>query len=137
MNEIHFSDGQKPACGGTGQAVLDTQKVTCPKCQVIIEREAQAKNDPIVRCTIFNRDLKEGQDFNFRYEGVDYHGISGVPHRIPRSVAEHLNSREYPIKSYKEKQESGHSNVVVGTYRRFMVQIHEVLDAPTKAPKKT
>lgn len=127
--DIHFSDGRKPACGGTGRAVLDPQKVTCVKCQATINRKAQAKKDPIVKCTIFNRDLKKNQDFNFRYEGVDYHGISGAIHRIPKSVAEHLNTLEYPIKEYKEDQESGRSNVAVGTYRRFIVQIHEEIKA--------
>jgi len=131
MNEIHFSDGEKPACGAEGAAVADVQNVTCKKCQLIIEAEARRKKDPIVRATIFNMDLKPGQDFNFTFEGKHYHGISGEVHRIPKSVATHLKNLSYPVKEYKEGRESGQSMVVTGTYHRFMVNIIEEMDVPT------
>lgn len=129
--DIHFSDGEKPACGAEGQAVADEQNVTCKKCQLIIDAEARKKKDPIVRATIFNQDLKPGQDFNFNYEGASYHGISGAIHRIPKSVAMHLKNLSYPVKAYKEGQESGQSIVLVGDYHRFMVNIIEEMDART------
>ena len=127
--DIHLSDGEKPACGGEGQAVADAQNVTCKKCQVIIDAEAARKNDPIVRATIFNQDLKAGQDFNFSYEGRPYHGVSGAIHRIPKSVAMHLKNLNYPVKAYKDRQESGQSVVVVGKYERFIVNIIEEMTA--------
>ena len=127
--DIHFSDGENPACGAEGQAVADAQNVTCKKCQVIIDAEAARKNDPIVRATIFNQDLKPGQDFNFTYEGCHYHGISGAIHRLPKSVAMHLKDLSYPVKAYKDGQESGQSMVVVGDYHRFMVNVIEEMNA--------
>lgn len=128
---IHFSDGENPACGGEGVAVADAQNVTCLECQVIIDAAAAEKNDPIVRATIFNQDLKPGQDFNFNYEGVGFHGISGAIHRIPKSVAEHLKNLSYPVSAYKEGQEAGQSVVMVGNYHRFIVNIIEELEART------
>lgn len=131
MELIHFSDGEKPACGGEGQAVADAQNVTCKKCQLIINAEAVKKKDPIVRATIFNQDLKPGQDFNFTYEGGHYHGISGAIHRLPKSVCMHLKNLAYPVKAYKAGQESGQSIIVVGDYHHFMVNIIEELDVHT------
>ncbi len=132
---IHFSDGENPACGDQGKAVADAQTVTCKECQVIIDRAAAKKNDPIVRATIFNQDLRPGQDFNFNYEGTAFHGISGAIHRIPKSVAMHLKNLCYPVSAYKDGQESGQSIVVVGTYHRFIVNIIEET-APSATPAK-
>lgn len=134
---IHFSDGSKIACGADtdSEAVLDPQDVTCLKCQAVIDAEAQANNDPIVRCTIYNQDLREGQDFNFNYEGTAYHGVSGSIHRIPKSVADHLASLAVPQKAYKEGQESGASIVEAGTRNRFLVNILEVMGKTGKAEK--
>ncbi len=134
---IHFSDGEKPICGDEGAAVADAQNVTCKKCQVFINAEAVKQNDPIVRATIFDQDLKPGQDFNFTYERKHYHGISGAIHRIPKSVAIHLRDLSYPVSAYKEGQESGQSIVVVGDYHRFIVNIIEELGAEIGSEKES
>ena len=146
MSMIHFSDGVKAVCGAEDvPAVKDPQVITCKKCQAIIDGMAQKAGDPIVRALIFHQDLQPGQDFNFTYEGVGYHGISGAIHRIPKSVADHLKRLAYPISAYKDGQDAGSSIVVVGNYHRFHVEIKEVMEASKKtatkeasaAPKKT
>lgn len=130
----HFSDGKKIVCGADkdSTAVIDPQKVNCPKCQTVIDAKAQADGDPIVRCTIYNQDLKEGQDFNFCFEKTGYHGVSGAIHRIPKSVAEHLAGLAVPQKAYREGQEAGQSMIDVGERRRFIVNILEVMGKPDK-----
>ncbi len=135
---VHFSNGNSIVCGADkdSTAVLDPQSVTCEECQVVIDQQAQKDNDPIVRCTIYAQDLKEGQDFNFCYEGVGYHGISGETHRVPKSVAEHLKGLAVPQKAYRESQESGESIVDAGVRHRFIVNILEVMGTPTKKTEK-
>ncbi len=118
----HFSDGEKIVCGvKTGSGVTDPQQVDCKSCQKWIADTAAKKDDPIVKVYVTNKDIKPGEDFNFNYEGTDYHMISGAVHRIPRSVARHLAGLEYPISEYKKDQEPGQSIVSIGMYQRFSV----------------
>lgn len=132
---IHFSDGEKAVCGAKDeQAELDPQVVTCEPCQAFIDARAIEKGDPVVRAVIHNRDLKDGQDWNFTYEGVHYHCVSAAVHRIPQSVAEHLKQISYPESKYEEGRESGDSVVSAGVRHRFIVQILGIAGFPLLQP---
>jgi len=114
------------ACGKEEvEAVTDPQKVTCTKCQVVIDELANIKGDPIVRARINNNDLKDGQDFNFSLEGVKYHGVSGAVHRVPKSVVDHLNSLAVPQKKFRENQEESKSMVDAGVRHRYTAIVLE------------
>ncbi len=67
---------------------------------------------------------------------MGYHGVSGAVHRIPRSVAKHLDQLAVPQKAYKEGQEAGMSIVSAGVRKKFVVQILEVMGqaGPTTQP---
>ncbi len=124
LKMVHLSDGEKGVCGVGGEKVIATfrtEDVNCPECIKIHMANAEKKDDPIVRVRIFNQDLKAGQDFNFTYEHVAYHCVSGAIHRVPQSVVKHLKNCKYPTKKYAEGQESGQSNIVTGEYMRFLV----------------
>jgi hypothetical protein len=130
---IHLSDGTNAVCGAKGnKAVKEDHKVTCGKCLEYLENQAKKKNDPLVWCQIYNRDLPDGTDFQFTFEGKLYHIVSGGTIRIPQSLIVHLRSLHYPTPKY-EQGESGGAIKVEGTYHRFIV--NELSDDEVKVKK--
>jgi len=118
---IHLSDGERPVCGSKGQkAVTEEEKVTCPKCLQYLEKQAEKKNDPLVWCRIWNRDLPDGTDFQFTYEGKLFHLVSGEVKKIPQSLIVHLRSLHHPVTKYQQG-EAGGSIKVEGSYHRYLV----------------
>lgn len=119
--EIHLSDGKKAVCGVKGQkAVTEEEKVTCPKCQQFLEKQAEEKKDPLIWCRVYNRNLADGTDFGFTFEGKLYHLVSGGETRIPRSVITHLRSLHYPRVQYQQG-ETGGPVKVSGSRHNFVV----------------
>jgi len=86
------------------------------------ETAAPKKQDRLVRVKITNKELAEGADWQFNYEGTPYAVINTGECTLPESVVDHLEKLAMPRKAYKEGQESGQSIVVVGTYHRVIVQ---------------
>lgn len=134
---IHLSDGKKIVCGGKGQGVLDENQVTCPKCLEHISKKAAKDKDPLVWCIIYNRDLADGTDFQFTYEGKLYHLVSGGTRKIPRSLIIHLRGLHYPTPKYKQG-EAGGAVKIAGIRHRFVVNElseDEIKALDVKAPK--
>jgi copper chaperone CopZ len=123
--KFHLSDGSQTVCGLKNDKIkagFEIEKVSCLKCQERINAAYSEAKDPIVRVTIHNKDIKEdGVDFQFTFEGRSYHCLNGAIHRLPQSVVNHLRGIKYPVKAYKEGQESGQSIVVTGEYHRFTI----------------
>lgn len=129
---IHLSDGTNSVCGVDGDkvnSVFEIDQVTCPVCRVLIDQAYEKADDPIMRVIIRNRDIKEdGVDFHFTYEKVGYHCVNGAIHRLPTSVVKHLQTLKYPVKAYKEGQESGQSMLVTGMYSRFVISMPDLIE---------
>jgi len=69
---------------------------------------------------VFYKGLKDGVDFNFNYEGVQFVLYSGEPVELPVSVIKHLKTRGYPIITEKQG-ETGLPVKVQGYHHNFNV----------------
>jgi len=136
---VHFSDGQKVVCEAEDAlGVKDPQEVTCRACLDYISEQAEQEDDPFVEVKIFNRDLKDGADFNFTYRRpaeLSARGkvkkafpiqnirlVSGAKHRLRRSLVEHLELLASPLRKYVQGAEEGKSMQIAGKRHRFAVQ---------------
>ena len=77
---------------------------------------------------VFNVGLKDGVDFPFNYEGVQFKLYSGKPVLLPQSVVTHLQGCAYPITKLKQG-ETGQAVKVEGKHHNFNV-------VPCEAPAK-
>ena len=121
---VHFSDGEKAICGLAKEntaAVFDIAGVTCKKCLKMLEDRAKVNEDPLIWAQILNRDIKEGMDWAFSYEGRTYHIVNNDKVRLPESVVKHLETRVVPQKKYVPNAEAGQSIVSAGIRHRFIV----------------
>lgn len=91
--------------------------------------DEKLENEPREFVRVFNRDLTEGVDFSFTFEGHLWHLINGEVVKLPKSVIEHLKEIGYPQVRY-EQGEAGQSVKVKGAYHRFAITN---VDAPKEA----
>jgi len=124
---VHLSDGKKIVCGAkSGKSTTDVKNYNCKKCKKAVialaeklkkekaekqtdqtAKQEKKKTDTSVWCRIFNRNLVDGTDFQFTFEGKLYHLVSGGIRRIPRSVIIHLRGLHYPTPKYKQGETGG------------------------------
>lgn len=78
------------------------------------------KTEPRLWVRVFNRDLAEGIDFGFTFEGHRYHLMNGEVVQLPQSVITHLNGVHYPQTKLKQG-EAGQAIKVEGSYHRFAI----------------
>lgn len=140
---MHFTDGEQIVCEAKGEkATVEELGVNCPDCLKIVYERAEEENDPYIAVRVFNRDLKDGVDFNFTWRRPailskpDVKGkvkvkkrfpmrhvriISGAKHMLRRSDVEHLEKLAHPIKKYVEGAEEGKSMQMDGMRHRFAI----------------
>jgi len=106
-------------------------KAEAAKAEAKKQREEQTKNDkknmqakldaePHQWVQVFYKGLKDGVDFAFNYEGIQFVLYSGKPKYLAESVIKHLKTRGYPI--IIEKQgEAGQPVKVQGFHHNFNV----------------
>ena len=118
---IHLSDGKKAVCKSKGgKAVTEEDKINCPKCLKWLEEKAEKEGDPLVWCRIINRQLNDGVDFQFTFEGKLYHLVNGRPRKIPKSLIVHLRGLHHPVTKL-DQGEAGGNVLKEGSYNRYIV----------------
>ena len=96
------------------------QEPESPPDAKAIPYDKKLATEPRLWVRVFNRDLSEGMDFGFTFEGHRYHLINGEVVRLPQSVIEHLKGIHYPQPKLKQG-EAGQAVKTEGSYHRFAV----------------
>ena len=118
----------------SAKKVIDglTKKVEQEKAQAKKSREeAVAKTVSKMRALIdasrhiwvqvFHKGLKDGVDFSFNYEGLQYKLYSGVPVNLSEIIIDHLKMCRYPQAKLRQGEAGGAPKLQKGYHNNFHV----------------
>jgi len=103
------------------QIKAEAKKQRQEKAEIHV-KDMRAKFDaePHQWVQVFYKGLKDGVDFAFNFEGVQFVLYSGVPVNLAKSVIKHLKGCGYPI-TIEKQGEAGQPIKVHGRHHNFSV----------------